>query len=342
MLSDLHCISVFLYPFHNIARVSSARIIHSMASDAGHRLRRAKSGPFSHRRRQPPPLPGPVDLGLGRIHATAAATRAMAQARRKSSQEYSDSRSSEDMTCRLLRSSRYPHQPPSVRCRDNDASNMSIPPASPTVPYVPTVSNETESPADILSIREFQGYGYPDFDAPSSYRRLRKARSMFSTRERANASISKVQIDTGPAISQHALGNDHKSVRHSISFYRSLRGLRRSKSMIGRSVDVEFGLPIQDSPPECRQSLLSKKLRHEQKTLRKTVRPMREYSPDEDVGVRARSRGGFHLKARVLSLNIKKRLKRVFGHSDSVGDQHSEPQSIGSGSCPAAVYMSDR
>lgn len=317
-----------------------------MASDAGHRLRRAKSAPFSHRRRQPPPLPGPVDLGVGRVHATAAATRAMAQARQRSSQGYSDDQSSADVTSRPLPSSQHPHRAPSVRCRDNIdlSSNMSIPQTSPTLPYVPPASSEAGSPGDILSIREFQGYGCPDFDTPSSYRRLRKARSMFSTRGRARASISKAQMDTSPAISQHARGNDHhRALRHSMSFYHSLRGLRRSKSMASQRVDVQSGMPIQDSPPECRQSLLSRKLRHEQRTLRKTVRPMREYSPDEDVGVRRRSSGGgLQLKARVLSLNIKKRLKRVFGHVDSVGNQHSEPQSMDSASSHAAAYMPDR
>lgn len=313
-----------------------------MASHAAYRLRRAKSAPSVHKRRQAPPLPpGPLDPEIARRQATTAASRAMAQASQKSSHSLQATvtlPAQNDISASAGLRGRHGSDAQFPDIKERLGSQTPILCTSTSTSIIDGRLSEREGQLEMSAIREFQGFGDDEYSAPSSYRRLRKARSMFSTRHRGSAVSSKApqkspiwrQFD-GQGIEVE----NHRSLRHSISFFdkgsQSSPGLRRIKSQ--NAVQVNRNQLLEDrfdqtTPPQRRASLLSRKHRQDQNHFKTTVRTSRNLSPDNDIQpVRKRSNGsGLHMKARALSITIKKGLKRVFGRPEFTETVDSEPQ----------------
>ncbi|KAL1967719.1 hypothetical protein VTN77DRAFT_2976 [Rasamsonia byssochlamydoides] len=311
-----------------------------MASDTGYRLRRAKSAPSVQKRRQAPLPPEPLDPEVAKRHAMAAASHAMAQARERSSH---GSRGSGDQPGGDEKPAHFSipqrRRPSGIRFTDDDrpVSQMSVASISTPAPRAVNHSSENDPSVDLPSIREFQGL---ECETPSSYRRLRKARSMFSTRHRGGTVAPKSPKEMNSVESQPDAygGSEHnRTLRHSMSFFHgndpSAHGLRRIKSQ-NAAVQLAHSQYLEDQETgmqqERRPSLLSRRNRYEQKPFRKTFRTTREMSPDDDdaspAGTRWSSGTGLQMKARAFSITIKKRLKRVFGRSQFTEEHPPEPR----------------
>jgi hypothetical protein len=308
-----------------------------MAPDARYRLRRAKSTPSVQKRRQAPMVAEPLDPEVAKRHALAAASCAMAHARERTS---NDSRGSGDQQ----RGDEKPvnfsvpqrRRQSSIRCTDDDGPVSRVSAADISTPAV-GLSSENDQSVD-LTVREFQCLDFQDCSAPSSYRRLRKARSMFSTRLRGGTAAAKTSKETNSESQTIDVDdeNEHnRPLRHSMSFFHgndpSSGGLRRIKSQSAAAQLARSHL-FENKEAETehyrRPSLLSRRHPHEQKPFRKTFRTTRDMSPDDDAspaGTRWSSGTGLHMKARAFSITIKKRLRQVFGRSQ-FNEESPEPQ----------------
>lgn len=312
--------------------------------DVEGRLRRAKSASSVRKRRQAPPLPEPLDPETARQHAMAAASRAMLRASERSSLE---SRGSYDYFGGNEKPSGFPdpqrRRPPSIRFADDDCSISQISVTlSPSAPPSNAVDEKHTSPlpGNLPPISEFQGLDGGDSSVPSSYRRLRKAKSMFSTRHRApntyGASIG-LEYNTrmrGPSEENRS----PMTLRRSMSFLRggsqNPRALRHTKSQdaaiqLARSQFLQ-DLELQDQQQARRSSIFALKQRRQQKPFRKTVRSTSASSPDAGAspsGLGHHKGGTFQTRARTFSISIKKGFKRVFGRSKSSEERPPAQQS---------------
>ncbi|KAJ5992277.1 hypothetical protein N7451_008001 [Penicillium sp. IBT 35674x] len=293
----------------------------------------------SMRRTHPPAETDTVDAEVAKSHAATAAARAMRLSERSSI----ESRSSYD---RLGGPSNVAiprrRQHTSMQSTD-DGHSVAI--SFVTSPMTPRQSERNsaaqshhENPAVLPPITEFKGLDGRDSSVPSSYRRLRKAKSMFSTRQRlAHLALEKPPMShgssTGPDFSpEFALP---RTLRNSTSFVRGNRqvprAIRHAKSQdvaiqIARSQYLqENGSPeVQNRRP----SVLLSRRKREHKPFRKTFRtPSDASGPDPSPG--SFSSRLSHGRSRTLSASIKHGLKRVFGlsrHADQPAEQITEPQ----------------
>ncbi|KAH8702428.1 hypothetical protein BGW36DRAFT_290785 [Talaromyces proteolyticus] len=320
-----------------------------MPSESGSRMRRSKSTPSVRKRRSTVSTPEALDPQIARHHATTAASLAMAQAKGRTAHASYEERkpyrgdiASMTVATTVPTASRTPRHSPSIRfVREGGNKNYTDTAVSPTLP---SIEHETDGifeqclPDDDYAIREFQGFGNEELFAPSSYRRLRKARSMFSTRSmrspRGGAVPSNEMSNIEPSLlkrNSEIAVDKPKSLRHSLSFFNGASStIRRAKSHYAMSNRVQLSEEsVKEAMPRKHPLLPSKENRLSQKSLRPTVRAMREMSPDDDA-VPVSDSNGVHKKARAFSINIKKRLKRVFGIPGSSDDQLSEDRSFGS------------
>ncbi|GAD97366.1 conserved hypothetical protein [Paecilomyces variotii No. 5] len=299
--------------------------------DTNGRLRRAKSTSSVQKRRQIPPLPEPLDPVTAKRHALAAASRAFQRASERSS---GDSRGSCD----------YPNgneaapftqrqRPPSIRFADDgrSVSQLSMASISPSIPFTAgSVAEESICPSILPPISEFQGPDGGDSSVPSSYRRLRKAKSMFSTRHRTfNLADNRTAgLASGSPVQKEGSGDypRYGSLRQSMSFFRgsqhsqSLRHTKSHDAAIQLARD-EYLRDMEHQGEQRRSSLLALKHRRGHKPLRKTIRASSESGTAIDAGPfwAEHTRKGLHSKVRALSVStIKKGLKRVFGRSKSI------------------------
>ncbi|CRG87178.1 hypothetical protein PISL3812_04195 [Talaromyces islandicus] len=301
-------------------------------------MRRSKSAPSVRRRQPAASAPESLDPKTARHHATKAASLAMTQAKGKSHVSHEERKAkSEDVTSAsatttIRRSS-------SIRFAQEaglpNHHNATVSHNPSRVPRETRSSNEKHLLVDTCTGNEFQGFGNEEIFAPSSYRRLRKARSMFSTKSMRNNRGSETVPSTESPHTDYSLrtkstetaADTHRSLRHSLSFFNgNSQTIRRAKSqhtMGARSRVSEEDYPIPGSHP----SPHSRERRLAQKSLRPAPRAMRELSPDDDV---VPATNGLHKKARALSLNIKKRLKWVFGRPGYVEDELPEEPAFGS------------
>lgn len=199
--------------------------------------------------------------------------------------------------------------------------------------------------AALPSISEFGGLDGRKSSLPSSYRRLRKAKSMFSTRYRpslgAGGTTSPREGIDG-RISDPPLQN--RTLRRSTPF---LRGSRSSKAMRhARSQDASIQLAraqfLQSAEEQAEQmrrsSIVPPKPRHEHRGFRKTFRTTSAPGLPELDDARSPSwtaqpkSTGFHGRARTLSQTIKSRIKRALGMSRQEPDPiQSSPASQSQG-----------
>lgn len=309
------------------------------------RLRRTQSARSIRRSRQSSLPSEPFDPSIARQHATAAASRAMLRSSDRSS---ADSKHSYDRLGgpeSMAVPSRRPPRPPSRT--QPPAKSPSIEDASPSrrsvASYIESRDDDLTFSVALPPISEFRGLDGRDSSLPSSYRRLRKARSMFSTRQRSSF--------ISPEFSSNAYArrtNDteqldtprsYRTLRHSMSFLRSgqsARSVRHTQSQeaaiqLARS---QFQEDMVGQPSRQRQSSITMlKPRREHKPFRKTFRTTSGSGIDTDASPsagqfkRVSSRG----KARALSSSIKRGLKRVLGLSKTSphpGQAEASPSSL--------------
>lgn len=303
-------------------------------------MRRSKSTPSVRRRHPAVSPPQSLDPETARHHATKAASLAMTQAKDKINASHEGRKSrSEDAapipaatTIRRSSSIRFTREAGLPKYQNTTSHNAA------RVPHEKKASNEQQVPVDKCTVNEFQGFGNEELFAPSSYRRLRKAKSMFSTKSMRNSQGSGTVSSTKPSCAENLshqkstenAADTHKPLRHSLSFFNGTsQTIRRAKSqhiMRGRdrshvSRVEEISIPQNHTPLPAREGRLA------QKSLRPLARPMRELSPGDDM---VSVPHGSHKKSRTFTLNIKKRLKRVFGRGASVEDRLSDEPAFGS------------
>ncbi|KAN0067069.1 hypothetical protein V8E54_014855 [Elaphomyces granulatus] len=294
-------------------------MISGVTFGAERQIRRAKSASSVPRHRQAPSMQ--LDPEIAKRHAMAAASRAMQRASERSSNE---SRGSWEYAGGAEKTS----MPGGLRSASLTANN--------------TV--EDSSIAAVLpSIDDFQGIGGGDCSTPSSYRRLRKAKSMFSTRRRTGNMNLKESTSTEPDISQQGdpLGQPpaHQSIKRSFSFFRSgsqsSQALQRTRSQdaavqLARS---QFSKTQETFEPQERHQSVFARARREQKAFRKTVRTSKDVIPVDDMTPprsEQSTNAGFQMKARSFSNSVKNRLKRVFGHPKGTDDRSPDQGISGS------------
>lgn len=306
------------------------------------RLRKSKSSRFS-RASHSSLTSEPLDPELARLFATAAASRAMAMSR-------SADRSSTLSEGSYDRLGGPPSMavPPRRYKRSSYSSGQSS--AADDLPIRHSASSSMESPesdqpwsAALPSISEFGGLEGRIASLPSSYRRLRKSRSMFSTRQRSSHIPYGIPSSESysPSISSRGQTSDpprmHRSLRRSMSFLKSdsrpQNTLRHAKSQdaavqLARS---QYQKDLLNSPDSSNWPLPMSKVRREHKPFRKTFRGTRTSENTAAEGSMEQSRSPQpHWKARAFSSTIKKGIKRVLGLSRTPSEQaksHASPAS---------------
>ncbi|KAJ5626730.1 hypothetical protein N7528_004157 [Penicillium herquei] len=292
------------------------------------------------RRSRPVGEPDSVDPELARLHAAAAASRAM----RSSGRSSTDSRNSYDRLggpANVAVPRRRPNS--SLQTTDDSCSGVTLSGALPATPLQIPESNDIsqshfrENSAALPPIEEFKGLDGRDSSAPSSYRRLRKARSMFSTRQRLS------QLGNGTPNMPHGSspGPDFspefvlpRTLRNSKSFAHGPRVVRHVESQ--DAIQLAHSQFLEENGlcegQSRRPSFLLSRRKREHKPFRKTFR----MSSDGGIGT-SPSSGHFssrltHKRSRTFSASIKQGLRRVFGWSKP-SDRRSEPRLESSPEC---------
>jgi hypothetical protein len=186
--------------------------------------------------------------------------------------------------------------------------------------------NDQISLATLPSINEFGGLDGRNASLPSSYRRLRRSRSMFAPRQR----LSHISYGhSHPEDGDQALGSplSHGTLRRSMSF---LRGGARSSHPIRHARSQEAAIQLARSEFEKKSiandaqsrhsSLFTLKPRRDYKPFRKTCRSTSTSGVDPydtpSSAERYRSTPAFG-RARSFSSSIKRGIKRVLGWNHS-------------------------
>ncbi|KAJ5664986.1 uncharacterized protein N7477_007434 [Penicillium maclennaniae] len=302
------------------------------------RLRRSMSSRSI--RKTPRPVVGIVDPNVAKAHAAAAASKAM----RSGEGSYPVSGNSYDRLGGPTQMA-VPRRRPNCSLQGiDDGFSVSSAPAYP--PVTPRQSMESGSRPCIAESTlppphtDFRGLDGRDSSVPSSFRRLRKAKSMFSTRQRFS-NITYKASPKSPKSPRHGIDLERspgfelpRTLRPSISFIHGgklpgSRGVPHAKShdvatQLARSQFLEDS---GGSGPVRHPSFLSRNKR-EPKPFRKTFRVTSDagigaFSPEQANFERSRN------KSRIFSASFKKGLKRVFGLSKPVEQKlHLHDQNI--------------
>ncbi|KAJ5182602.1 hypothetical protein N7492_000218 [Penicillium capsulatum] len=179
-----------------------------------------------------------------------------------------------------------------------------------------------ENPATLPPIMEFKGLDGRDSSVPSSYRRLRKARSMFSTRQHP----SPVAYGTPPLPLQEHCGPNHsprfelpRTMRTSLIRGSNRQGshlIRRAKSQ-DAAIQLARSQFLDDSestsPQIRRSSFFLYRRKRENKPFRKTFRVTSEGAVDASSPSGQPNPRSPYSKPRTFSASIKRGFRRVFG-----------------------------
>lgn len=289
-------------------------------------LRRAKSAPSVQKRRQNPPRMSPPDPGTAKSHALAAASHAMLNARAQSSHESSRSSGNplqvEERVVTKV-SSQPGRQPIWSFAGDEHALSQISTAGAPSLRTRSRkgISDGWSDYAGLSPIQEFGGLNVEDTGAPSSYRRIRNARSMLLTRHRMGSMSLRTSASAGANDSMNRQFVSEKpntgSLRKSIFIGIHRPHLRRSNS---QSAAVQLAREQYLGDQDCnrrnfRPGLSRQSSSLEHRPFRKTFRSSSETDPaalhpSPDFHHQGSS---FHTRARAFSVHVKSRLKRVFG-----------------------------
>ncbi len=299
------------------------------SSDAGNRLRRAKSASSVQQRRAQPLLADAIDPHTAQVHALVAAHRAMGRSSERASEELrrADSNASRNIqgatprlhNIRFDASTELRNQRPLLQPRtSNIASTLRIPNDT-------TVIDEYAS-----SYGTTENYGAE----PSSFRRLRKARSLLTPRKQMMSPAPpayQTPESTAPTlrrVKSTVAKNHHglkRGLKRSMSFLRSrARSLQRPETeMAYREEAVAMAREqfLQDMNNEKAAprpvSSFRLKVRRSRIGFPKTVRTNRETELGD--GIRSDFQPTHELqqgsRIRSISLSLRDRVKKVFGKS---------------------------
>lgn len=278
-------------------------------------------------RKQRRPAPEIPDAAIQHAAAAAAASRAM-----RSSQ--SSSRESKNSYERLGGPGNVaiPRRRPGSSLRSTDDSSSVGQADLPKVPN-PRQSKELtgvsarahcfDDPAALPPITELDGLDGRDSSVPSSYRRLRKAKSMFSTRQRTSQTPYGVPpLPCGdPLDPERSPGFQlPRTMRRSMSFLRgSYQSTQVDPTAKGHDAAIQlarsqFAQDHEGRGVQTRRSSFLLRRKKENRPFRKSFRATSEGGFDT---------GGSH-KSRSFSNSIKSKFRRVFGFS-KLADQQSVP-----------------
>jgi hypothetical protein len=299
--------------------------------DAGNRLRRAKSASSVQQRRAQPLIADPIDPHTAQVHAIVAAHRAMGRSSERASEELrrgdsNASRNSQRTTprsrnIRFHASTELPSQRPFLQSRtSNIASTLRIP-------------NDTANVDDYAS-----SYGTAEnYRAePSSYRRLRKARSLLTPRKQMMSPapppyLTPMSTGSDPALRKvkSTIGTEAHGLKiglkKSMSFIRHrARSLQRPHTEIAHREEAvalarEQFLRDQTNLQAAPQPVSSFRLKMKRSRIGfpKTVRTNRETELGD--GIRSENQTLYELqpesKIRSISLSLRDKMKKVFGKS---------------------------
>ncbi|RAL07990.1 uncharacterized protein BO97DRAFT_399063 [Aspergillus homomorphus CBS 101889] len=201
-----------------------------------------------------------------------------------------------------------------------------------------STQDEDYASAALPPISEFQGFDSQDFFLPSSYRRLRKSRSMFSTGQRSSRTSHGMSSPLNHATNAEKeqpprAARTYGTLRRSMSFLRGekppavpLRHVQSHDTAI-ELARTQFQQQSADNSPQPEQSRLSvPKTRREHRPFRKTLRPTISAvgtagTPSAQPTKSASSYG----KSRSFSSSIKKGFKKVLGLSKpSIGNDENQ------------------
>ncbi|KAJ6155702.1 hypothetical protein N7470_006268 [Penicillium chermesinum] len=268
-----------------------------------------------------------IDPDIARSQAAAAASRAMRSSQRSSV----ESRTSYD---RLggPNNVAVPSRRPTSRLR-TDSSSACESLASSKDDRAPTVSERAHIQVEsaILSpIIEPKGLDGRDSSVPSSYRRLRKAKSMFSTRQRfpqSSYGTPSISPQSGYDLDHGSGFSFPRTLRHSTSFARGRPGRKLHHA---KSHDAAIELARESFVEEAEKTgnLQPSFFTHHQKEhkpFRKTFRATSESSGTGKLSRKA-SFKSFHRRSRTFSATIKNGLRRVLGLSKTV----EQPEKVSS------------
>ncbi|GLA86520.1 hypothetical protein AtubIFM56815_010788 [Aspergillus tubingensis] len=280
-------------------------------------LRRSQSSRSMRRSQHSSQSTEPFDPELARFQATTAATRAML--RSKCSYDVLGGPSQMAVPQRQHRPAGAAFNSANASAENEDLHRRSV----------LDKASDRSPPAGLPSIREFGGLDAGIATLPSSYRRLRKTRSMFTNWQRSSH-VSRGMTSPGylsnnfPAKreSQHT-SRAPGTLRRSMSFF---RGDTRDSDALQYAKGQEAAIEVarnQNQQPEHYQtelrksSLIVPKSRREHKPFKKTLRSgvsdaeLASVSPATQRSTNVISYG----KARSLSSSLKKGIKKVFGLS---------------------------
>lgn len=297
----------------------------STTSNTRNRLRRSMS---TRSMQKPRRDPRSVTPDVVMQHAAAAASRAM----RSSQSSSQESRSSYDRfggpaniaVPRRRPGSSLRQSDDHSSARQGDASGFSNPsyPKESSKPY--TQIDRLDDPAALPPITEFKGLDGRNSSVPSSYRRLRKAKSMFATRPRTSQTPYGVPpLPCGdPSDPERSPGFQlPRTMRPSMPF---LRGNQQQQQPDGETHDAavklarsQFTVGSGESNLRHQRSSFLLRRKKDHKPFRKSFRATSEaVAPLGD-----QKAGCTRTTSRSFSNSIKNRLKRVFGFSKSVAQQ---------------------
>lgn len=225
----------------------------------------------------------------------------------------------------------------SLRHTEDDASVYSASIAPPVTPRQSTEKHRAnrdhtlEDSAVLPPITELQGLDGRDSSVPSSYRRLRKAKSMFSTRARHShvpfgppsmSPRNACEFERSPEIELP------RTLRPAISFIggrrhgnRAIRHAKSHDAAIQLARD-QFMEEAESPVAQIRRSSFIIRRKRDHRPFRKTFRVASDTGPDftsEHV-----SRWASRSRSRTFSSSIKSGLRRVFGFSKPAEQEQSE------------------
>ncbi|KAH8433252.1 uncharacterized protein LDX57_010887 [Aspergillus melleus] len=312
------------------------------------RLRRTKSTRSIRRPRQDSVSAEPFDLETARQHATAAASLAM---RRSTERSSLDSQRSYDrlggpgsmaVPRRRHRPDAYPHS----SADGLDATHTCSQPTDES-----SGDYDPMSLAMLPPISEFGGLDGRDSSLPSSYRRLRKTRSMFATGQRFSRRSTGVSSHSyahpaSDGLSPSEVPRAPGTLRRSLSFFRGDQGASDSMDhaashnaaiQMARSQFQKQSVP--DLDRYRHPSFLAGRPKREHKPLRKTFRDIS--TADGALVSTPSPRGSFnsgssHARTRSFSSSIKRGIKRALGLSKHVAvPEHAQDSQSSSNYHPA-------
>lgn len=284
------------------------------------------------RRTRPIREPEQVDPEIAKAQAKAAALRAM-----RSSASSTESKTYDRLggPAQVAIPKRRPGS--SLRYTEDDASVYSASIAPPVTPRQHTENDGAdrghtlEDSAALPPITELQGLDGRDSSVPSSYRRLRKAKSMFSTRARSHVPFGQPSMSPRNAFELERSPEIElpRTLRPAVSL---IRGRRQNNRAIrhAKSHDVAIQLArnqfMEDAgSPEIqtrRSSFLIRRKR-DHKPFRKTFRVTSDTGPIPGSTPEHTSRWASRNRSRTFSSSIKNGFRRVFGFSKPA-EQESE------------------